>query len=56
MKNSKFRQFVNQMYMTHKDECKWWKVACKYQSLDHYAAKNKYFLKRKYKEENQNGN
>jgi hypothetical protein len=47
-----FRGFINTMYAKMKEEycCYMRKPCCT--SLDEYAKKNKWFLKRKYKEKN----
>ena len=55
MKNSKFRVFVNEMYMAHKEECRWYRIPCRYLTLGTYWKKNKSFLIRKYKEEKEDG-
>ena len=52
MKGSDFRIFIQEMYMRQKDECKWYRIPCKYKSDDSYFKKNKYFLKSKFKESN----
>ena len=52
MLEDNFRTYVHFMYMEHKKECDWYRIPCKYAGLGQYFRKNKYFLKRKYKEEN----
>ena len=49
-KDSDFRKFVNEKYMEHKDECKWYRIPCKFQTLEAYAYKNRWYLKKLYKE------
>lgn len=48
-----FRTFVNEKYMEHKDECKWYRIPCKYQTMSSYIGKNKWFLKKQFKNQNQ---
>lgn len=50
MKNSQFKSFAYELYMKHKDECKWYKIACKYQSFGSYFHNNKWFIRKKFKE------
>lgn len=50
-KGSRFEAFVQEMYMKHKDECRWYKVPCKYGGVGIYFKKNKWFLKRAFKEQ-----
>jgi len=45
-----FKAFVQDMFMKHKDECRWWKLKCKYGSYVKYYKQNRNFLKTKYKE------
>jgi hypothetical protein len=48
---SNFRIFVQSKYMEHKDECRWYRIPCKYQSFSRYFHKNKWFLKKMWKSE-----
>jgi len=50
MKNSQFRQFVNDKYYEHRDECAWYKIKCKYFGQKDYFRANRYYLKRLWKE------
>ena len=50
-KSSPFRAYVNEMYMAHKEECKWYRIPCKFKTLKTYWRVNKLFLIRKWKEE-----
>lgn len=50
MKN-KFRAFVNERFMAHKDECKWYRIPCRYKTLKTYYNQNKKFLIKQFKEE-----
>ena len=50
-KSSPFRAYVNEMYMAHKEECKWYRIPCKFGTLKTYWRVNKLFLIRKWKEE-----
>ena len=50
-----FKAFVQEMYMRHHDECKWYNIPCKYSGAGKYFKKNKWFLKRAFKE-SQRGN
>jgi len=44
-----FEAFIQEMYMKHKDECRWYNVVCKYAGPGIYFKKNKWFIKRAYK-------
>jgi hypothetical protein len=51
----KFRQWINEKWFEYQQECEAWKVkspSCK--DANEYFRKNRWFLKRKYKEENDN--
>ena len=37
--------------MAHKEECKWYRIPCRYGTLGTYWKKNRLFLIRKWKEE-----
>ena len=52
-----FRQWINEMWFKYNEECRAWQIkepTC--ESADEYFKKNRWFLKRKYKEEMNNGN
>ena len=50
MKIETFKNFAYEMFLRHRDECKWYRIPCKYQSFGSYFRKNKYFIKKRYKE------
>jgi hypothetical protein len=50
----KFRQWINEKWFEYKEECLAWRIktpTC--EDGDEYFRKNKWFLKRKYKEEHE---
>lgn len=51
MKKSLFRAFCYEQYMANKDECKWYRIPCRYKTFASYWKSNKLFLIRKWKEE-----
>jgi len=44
-----FKSFAYEMFMKHRDECKWYRIPCKYQTFGHYFRKNKWFIKKQFK-------
>ena len=52
----KFRSWINEMWFKYRDECAAWKLEVTCEDANEYFRKNKWFLKRKYKEEEHNGN
>jgi hypothetical protein len=51
----KFRQWINEKWYEYQQECEAWKIkspSCK--DANEYFRKNRWFLKKKYKEENDN--
>ena len=51
MKKSLFRAFCYEQFMANKDECKWYRIPCRYKTFASYWKSNKLFLIRKWKEE-----
>jgi len=49
-----FEHFVQEKFMEHKDECKWYNIPCKYAGVGVYFKKNKWFLKKLYKDYKKN--
>ena len=49
MKNSTFRNWLQEMWMKHKEECYDWHVPLSESNLEEYFRKYKYWLKREYK-------
>ena len=48
--NRSFRQWVNEKWYEHKEECSTWKApSCK--DAQEYFRKNRWFLKKRFKEE-----
>ena len=52
MKKSLFRAFCYEQFMANKDECRWYRIPCRYKTFASYWKSNKSFLKRKWKERN----
>ena len=51
---SRFRYWVQEIWMQHKDECMEWNIPLNEHDISEYFNKYKYWLKREYKHQKRN--